>query len=308
MLSVVIISLKEMTVKNWGLVIEFVFFIVLYGIDLGTDFNVLLEAQRFHTTYKHVLEKYNNTQANSNNTKQLLFCSSGPWIQDDIQREIKSFGEVLIGMKAFTALASFLILCYLVAYIWNIYRTMTDSNYAVYERNKNVTFQLVFGFACSMLQDIPLTCLAVALYIKRSGPNGLTCWKCYHDQTCADRHILSGHFEHTRTLVALSLLAVALVSLYNGFKTFFRWSETGVFRCFEIRACTSIFVGVCYVLVILTPALGLLKFEFFTLSSESSNFFSGITDRLFMIGAIIWIGFLFIIFCCPLLRCMYHFK
>ena len=286
------------------LVKEFMLVIVLYGFDLGTDFSVLFKAQRSHTAYKRFLFNYSGIQAKNNVTKQLLFCSSGPWNKDDLNREIKSLGELLIAMKLFIALACFLILSYLVAYAWNIYRTKTDANFEGYQRKKNITFQMAFGFAGSMLQDIPLTCLAVELYVKSSGPKGLTCWACFHDQTCADKHILSDRFERTRTLVAVALTAVVLVSLYKGITTFYRWSETGVVRCIEIRACVSMFVGGCYTLVILTPALGLFKFQFFTLSTESTNVFSGITDRLFMIGLIMWGGFFIVAFCCPLLRCM----
>ena len=283
---------------------ELVFFIVLYGFDLGTDLSVLFEALRSHNAFKRFIEDFSDTQTKGNHTQQLLFCSSGPWNKDDLQREIKSFGELLVAMKFFTALACFVILSFLVAYIWNIHRTLTEPNFADYQRNKNVTFQLVFGFVCSMLQDIPLTCLAVVLYANRSGPEGLTCWVCSQDPSCSDKQILGGRFEHTRTLVALSLTAVALVSLYKGLASFYRWTETSVVRCYEIRACVSIFVGGCFAVVILTPALGLLKFQFFTLSSESTNVFSGISDRLFMIGVIMWGGFFVIAFCCPLLRCM----
>ena len=287
-----------------GLVTELLFFIVLYGFDLGTDFSVLFEALRSHATYQRFLEDFSDTKAQTNVTKQLLVCSGGPWNKDDLQREIKSFGELLIAMKVFTALASFIVFSFLVAYIWNIHRTMTDSNFADYQSNKNVTFQVIFGFACSMLQDVPLTCLAVELYVKRSGSRGLTCWACYQDQACTDKRILSSRFEHTRTLVAVTLTAVVLVSVYKGLNTFYRWSETGVVRCYEIRACVSIFVGGCYAVVILTPALGLFKFQFFTLSSEATNFFSGITDRLFMVGAIMWGGFFVVACCCPLLSCI----
>ena len=287
-----------------GLVRELLFFIILYGFDLGTDFSVLFEALRSHTTYKHFLEDFSDTKAHTNSTKQLILCSSGSWNRDNLQREIKSFQELLIAMEVFTILASFIVFLFLVAYIWNIYRAMTDSNFAVYQSNKNVTFQVIFGFACSTLQDIPLTCLAVELYIKRSGPRGLTCWACFQDQTCIDKHILSSRFEDTKTLVTITLTAVVLVSVYKGLIMFYRWSETGVVRCYEIRACVSIFVGVCYALVILTPALGLFKFQFFTLSTESTNVFSGITDRLFMVGAIMWGGFFVVACCCPLLRCI----
>lgn len=281
---------------------ELVFFIVLYGFDLATDFSVLVEALGSQTAYKRFLEDFNDTQTKTN-SNQLLFCSSGPWKGDELQKEIKSFGQILIATQFFTALACFVVVSFFGAFIWNIHRATKASNHGDCQRNKNVTLQVVFGFLCSILQNIPLSCLAVVLYVKRLGPLGLTCWACFQDTTCADKHILTGRFEHMRTLLAVTLVAVVLANLYKGITTFYRWSETGVVSCYEVRACVSIFVGGCYALAVLTPALGLLKVQFFALSSESANMFSEITDRLFMVGVIVWGGFLFA-FCCPFIRCV----
>lgn len=277
-------------------------FVLLYGFDLGTDISVLFEAQRSHTAYKRFLD--NSNDVSNNESKQIPFCSSDPWNKDDYQREIKSFSEALLAMKFFTALACFLIVSYLVAYILLIRRTITNSKLQENQSEKYVTVKFVFGCVCSMLQDIPLTCLAVDLFAKRSGSQGLTCWACYHDETCADKYILAKRFEQTKTLMAVSLTAAAIVSFYKGLTTFYRWSKVDNCRCFEIRACVSMFVGGCFALVVMTPCLGLLKFSFFTLPSESGNVFSGITDSLFMIGVMIWGVFIVVAFCCPLFRCI----
>ncbi|KAL9980559.1 hypothetical protein ACROYT_G009162, partial [Oculina patagonica] len=119
-------TVRTMTVVH-DLVRELIFFILLYGFDLGTDISVLFEAQRSYTAYKRFLDNPSDA-SNYNESKQIPFCSSGPWNNDDYQREIKSFGEALLAMKFFTALASFLIFSYLVAYILMIRRTIKYSN------------------------------------------------------------------------------------------------------------------------------------------------------------------------------------
>lgn len=288
------------------LVTELISFIFLYGFDLGMDISVLLEAQHSYNAYRILDNSNGDTSVSNNESKHITFCSSGPWNKDDYQREIKSFGKALLAMIIFTALACFLTLSFLVGNILIIYRTATSSRSDENQSEKYVTVKFVFGFVCSVLQDIPLTCLAVDLYIRRSGPQGLTCWACYHDETCADKHVLRERFDHTRTLLAVSLTAAAVVSLYKGLTTFYRWSRVDNCRCYEIRACVSIFVGVCFAIVILTPCLGLLKFSLFTLPSESGSVFSGITDKLFMIGVMIWGVFIVVVVCCPLLRCIQH--
>lgn len=284
---------------------ELISFIFLYGFDLGMDISVLYEAQQSYNAFR-ILDNSNDTSVNGNESKQIPFCSSGPWDKDDYQSEIKSFGEALVAMTFFTALACFLILSYLVGSILITYRTVTSSKWEVNQNDQYITTKLVFGFVCSVLQDLPLTCLAADLYVRRSGPQGLTCWACYHDETCADKHILRKRLEHTRTLVAVSLTAAAVVSLYKGLTTFYRWSRVDNCRCYEIRGCVSIFVGVCFAIVVITPCLGVLKFSFFTLPSESGSVFGGITDKLFMIGVMIWGVFIVLAFCCPLLRCIQH--
>ena len=288
------------------LIRELISFIFLYGFDLGMDISVLYEAQQSYNAFRILRDNSNDASVNSNGSKQIPFCSSGPWNKDDYQREIKSFGEALVAMTFFTALACFLILSYLVGSILITYRTVTSSKSEVNQSDQYITAKFVFGFVCSVLQDIPLTCLAADLYVRRSGPQGLACWACYHDETCADRHILHKRLEHTRTLVAVSLTAAAVVSLYKGVTTFYRWSRVDNCRCYEIRACVSIFVGVCFAIVVITPCLGVLKFSFFTLPSESGSVFSGITDKLFLIGVMIWGVFIVLAFCCPLLRCIQH--
>ena len=288
------------------LVRELTSFIFLYGFDLGMEISVLLEAQQSYNAFRILDNSNGDTSVNNSESKQIPFCSSGPWNKDDYQREIKSFGEALLAMTVFTALACFLILSYLVGNILIICRSATSWKSEDDQSEKYVTVRFVFGFVCSVLQDIPLTCLAVDLYIRRSGPEGLTCWMCYHDETCADKHILLDRFDHTRTLLAISLTTAAVVNLYKGLTTFYRWSRVDNCRCYEIRACVSIFVGVCFAIVIITPCLGLLKFSLFTLPSESGSVFSGITDRLFMIGVMIWGVFIVGVLCCPLLRCLQH--
>ena len=286
------------------LVRELIFFILLYGFDLGTDISVLFEAHRSYTTYKRLLDISNDTRGNER--KQIPFCSSGPWNNDDYQREIKSFGMTLLAMKFFTALACFLIFSYLVAYILMIRRAIKNSDLQENQSEKYVTMKFVLGCVCSSLQDIPLTCLAVDLLVKRSGQQGLTCWACYHDETCADKYILGKRLDQTKILVAASLASAAIVSVYKGLTSFFRWSRVDQCRCYEIRFCVSSFVGGCFALVVMTPCLGILKFTFFTLPSESGNAFSGITDKVFMIGVIIWGVFIVVAVCCPSLRCIQH--
>lgn len=192
------------------LIRELAFFILLYGFNLGTDISVLHEAQRSFNAFKSLFESYNHTRHNE--SKPIAFCSSGPWHTEDYRRDIESFDNVLMVMKVFIALACLLVLSYLATHIWIIHRVIADSDLEEHEIEKYVTAKFVLGLACSMVQDIPLTCLSVDLYVKRSGPQGLICWECYHDKTCADKYILGKRVDHMRILLAMSLTAVVILS------------------------------------------------------------------------------------------------
>lgn len=284
------------------LIVEVAVFMLLSGFDLGTDISVLLEAHRSHNDYTRLFQNSNDSARNE--SKLIGFCSSGPWKTKDFRRNLGSFKSTLIAMKVFTALAGLLFLLYLATHVWIIHLVIEDPDLEEYEIKEYITAKFVFGLACSMIQDLPLTSLSVDLFVKRAGPKGLICWGCHFDGTCVDKYSLEKRFDHTTTLLAISLTAVVIVSLYKGFVMFYRWSRVDECHCYELRACVSLFVGGCFALVILTPCLGLFKFAFFTLPSESENVFSGITDRLFMIGIMIWGVFIVVAFCCPLLRCV----
>ena len=288
-----------MAIKR-GLLRDFVLTFIFYGFDLGTHFGVLIEAQINYNGYKNLLD--NSGYKENVGNKSFLHCSGGVWTKDDYTLEVESFGKTLIAVKFFVSLGSLLVAAVLVTYVHMIQQLMKYPDLLKEARDKNLTRQFFLGFACSMLQDIPMACLAVDLYADRSGPLGLICWQCSQDTTCNDKEVLEGRFSHTMTVLVLSLTATLLVSLYKGITTFYRWSKVDNVHCYEIRSCVSMFVGGYYALIIITPSLGLFKYKFFLLASERSSPFNGITDSLFMLGLCGWGIFVVIAFCCPLLH------
>ncbi|XP_031550624.1 uncharacterized protein LOC116288050 [Actinia tenebrosa] len=229
-------------------------------------------------------------------------CSRGPWNHEDYTKEVKDFGIELKVCWFFLTVACLLFISFTAVYIIMIYKSKLDPDFYKEQRHKYARIKLYFGFACSMLQDIPITCLAVDLYVTRSGSKGLLCWQCAQDKSCTTKYVLRERITRMTALLSVSLLTTAITSAYKGVTTFYRWSRVREAKCFELRACVSLFVGCIYALIIITPSLALVKYKFFSLASQSGNVFAGTVDSLFMIGIICWAVFVVVAFCCPIVQ------
>lgn len=278
------------------------FFLIIYGFDFGMDVGVFFDAVRSHGVYEKL---YKSEEYKLNNTKNILFCSTGPWVGRDYEKKIRHFKDIMYTYAFFICVGGLLITGFLLAYTWMIYQTTVSPEFIIEKRELYVDIKFWFGFLASMIYDIPASVLGVELYSERSGAAGLLCWECAQDKSCDDKEILQDRQEKLLLLIVFNMVSFVIVSLYKGVTTFYRWSKIDNMpnlRCSEIRACAALFAGGNYAVIMLTPALGLLKFKFFSLSTNSGSIFAGVTESLFLIGGLGWAVFSVIAFCCPLLR------
>ena len=289
---------------NRGLAREFIFFLIIYGFDFGMDVGVFFDAIQSHARY----EKFFNVDLEDyhlNHTRSILHCSTGPWIRRDFEKKIDHFEGIMYTYAFFICVGGLLITGFLFAYIWMLYQTSIAPEFIIEKRELYVDIKFWFGFLCSMIYDIPASVLGVELYSERSGAAGLMCFECSQDSACNDKEILQDRVEKLLMLVVFNMVSFVIVSLYKGVTTFYRWSKVDNMpnlRCSEIRACAALFAGSNYAIIMMTPALGLLKFKFFSLSTNTGSIFAGVTESLFLIGGLGWAVFSVIAFCCPLLR------
>lgn len=266
---------------NKGLTREFVCFLIIYGLNFGMDVGVFFDAIQSHTRY----EKFFKSDSYAvNQTRSILKCSTGPWIRRDVEKRIDHFEAIMYTYSFFICVGALLISGFLFAYIWMLYQTTVAPEFIIEKRELYVDIKFWFGFLCSMLYNIPASCLCVELYSERSGEAGLTCFECSQDPNCNDKEILLKRQEKLLILVIFNMVAFVIVSLYKGVTTFYRWSKVDNMpnlRCSEIRACAALFAGSNYAIIMLTPALGLLKFKFFSLSTNTGSIFAGVTESLF---------------------------
>lgn len=288
-----------MTLKK-GFLREFVIFLLLNLLNLGFDFSVVFEAREGYVVFAKLLSQPDYKK--NNVTKTFLDCSRGPWNHEDYTNAVSNFGIELEVCYFFLAVACLLLMSFTTMYIIMIVKSKIDPDFYKEQREKYARIKLYLGFACSMLQDIPMTCLAVDVYVTRSGSKGLLCWQCAQDNRCTTKDFLEERINRMTALLSICLLTTAITSAHKGIAVFYRWSRVQEAKCFELRACVSLFVGCIYALVIITPSLALVKYKFLSLASQSNHMFAGTVDSLFMIGIIFWAIFVVVAFCCPIIQ------
>ena len=289
---------------NKGLTREFIFFLIIYGLDLGMDIGMFFDAVYSHSNYAAIMKR-NVSDYKVNHTRSILFCSTGPWIRKDFTKKIDHFEGIMYTYSFFICVGALLTTGFLCSYVWMLYQTTVSPEFIIEKRELYVDIKFWFGFLASMIYDIPASVLAVELYSERSGAAGFLCWECAQDKHCNDKEILQERQEKLLLLIVFNMVAFVIVSLYKGVTTFYRWSKIDNMRnlrCSEIRSCPARLAGSNYAIIMLKPSLGLLKFKFVSLSSNSGSIFAGVTESLFLIGGLGWAVFSVIAFCCPLLR------
>ena len=162
--------------------------------------------------------------------------------------------------------------------------------------------KVYFLIAASLLQDIPLSAISAELFSVQQGGQGLVCWSCKVSGSCQDVKQLEARLNRSTVAMWLNLAAIGLTSLWKGISSFYRWSRVNYCEAFYFRACTAVFAGGLFFIVILTPAMTVLQYRYFIKPDVSGGLLKDIIDRVYIIGAIVWVLVLAVIFCCPLLN------
>ena len=288
---------------NRGLMAEFVIFLLFQGFDMFSNIWVLAESA---TVLKRI-RKYEHLAANvsaSNATVEGSYCVTDElqWSEDGLTKEIDHFEAVFTVYCVFIAMASCIFTLHLLAWLYTLQLSLRSREITPETRAALVNMKLAFLLAASLLQDIPLSTLTAELFTVQEGSAGLICRYCALSALCSDPKQFAKLSETASTPILLNVSAIGLTSLWKGISTFYRWSKIPNFSCFHIRACSSVFAGFLFVIVILTPAMAVLKYRYFALPGISPSLLSDAIDRVFFIGVISWTFCASVVCCCPLLH------
>lgn len=286
-----------------GLVWEMIFFMFLQGMDVGAAFNIWLEGTKAYTEYGKFINYKNTTNQTTPRPKPkaVSYCTTTEWDMEKLQELYSLYDVVLKIYMFFLAIAGLIFFLHFCMWIVAIILSLTKIDFITEQMPKVVTGKIIFSVAESFLHDIPISCIAIELYLLRRGSNGLICYVCTHSPTCTKADHLDDLLSDSAGKLSFLLFAIALTSTWKGLTSMFRFSRTDVIDIFIIRAVVSLFASGIYNIVILTPAMVLLKYRYYTLPGVTKGFFSDIIDRVMIIGALLWLIVIMGGCCCPLM-------
>lgn len=293
---------------NYGLLVEFIIFLILQGFDVYCNYGVYLESSNSLASYEDLstsLYGSNTTKARGglNLTRSPLgFCSSSTFNQKKTIELFEQFGQTLDIYFGFTVLATIIFCLHFLLWVATLIFSLMEADFLQENWDILVKGKIGFTLAANFVQDIPCSTIAIELYLLRRGTNGLICWRCSLDPLCTTEDYLETLLGPSSNALFLLIVAICLTTLWKAISSFFRWSRAEQCDVFIIRATTSLFAGFLYACIIMTPAMTILKYRYFTLPGVTPGFISDLIDKLFIIGALFWSVGILTVCCCPLLR------
>lgn len=282
---------------NRGLLAEFIIFMLLQGFDLFSNAWVLNESLGVLNRVQKY-ENYPNVSALNNSVPDL--CVSVQWSTEKIANEISHFSSVIYVYCFFLAVSAGIFTLHLLAWLYTLQLSLRSRKFNANTQATLVKMKVYFLIAASLLQDIPLSAISAELYSLQQGQQGLVCWFCKVSGLCLDLKELESRLSRSTTALWLNFAAIGLTSLWKGISSFYRWSRMDNCEAFYLRACTAVFAGGLFSIVILTPAMTVLKYRYFV--RVDGGLLEDAIDRVYILGAIFWVLVLAVIVCCPLLN------
>ena len=298
--------LKEARDQVRRVLSEFLIQLIFTLIRYGTQIVFFVEALGFNEKLKIALPEAKQKQR-INETKTIYYCTPQYWKPDDISNKIHIFRAMTYSFGFFITGSSIIALVHILLWIIFLRRTYKDSEYPEKEGSNFATLiRVKFGFIENLAHDMPLSVLAISVFVARSGRSGLTCLLCAIDRKCIeDKHVTAMLYPGS-IAGAFSLCVIGLTTIWRGITVFFRWSYTSQCPLVAVRGCASIFVGVVYSVLILTPALFVINYQLFALPGVAGRVASlaGFVEKLIILGVIAWVIVILGACCCPLIKAL----
>lgn len=287
-----------------GLLYEMLFFMILQGLDVGAAFGIYLDGLQASSVYGKIINYKNSTNETSPyrlKPKAVGYCSGIDWDMEKVHELYDLYGLVLNVYMFFLGVAGLIFFLHFCMWVVAIVLSLTKIDFITEQMPKVVKGKIMFSVCESFLHDIPISCIAIELYLLRRGSKGLVCFLCNYSPTCYKADHIDDLLGASAGKLAFLLFAIALTTTWKGLTSMFRFSRTGVVDIFIIRAVVSLFASGIYNIVILTPAMVILKYRYYTLPGVNGGFFADVIDRVMIIGALMWVILLMGGCCCPLM-------
>ena len=293
---------------NYGILVEFFIFLALQGFDIYCNYGVYFESSKsldIYDDFSAALLVANDTQPKGGinlTVRPLSFCSSSTFNKKKTIELFEQYEQTLEIYFAFTIIATIIFCLHFLLWVITLTFSLMEADFLQENWEILVNGKIAFTLAANFVQDIPCSTIGIELYLLRRGTNGLICWQCSMDPKCTSVDYLETLLAPSSQALSLLIVAICLTTLWKAISSFFRWSRVDQCDVFIIRATTSLFAGFLYACIIMTPAMTILKYRYFTLPGVTAGFISDLVDKLFIIGALFWSVGILTVCCCPLLR------
>lgn len=168
-------------------------------------------------------------------------------------------------------------------------------------RVTRLTRNSLLSLLTALIRDVPLSCLNVELLARRSGHDGLACVACIFAGKCVEDEYIEKSLGLAKSLLYFNYFVMLVNSLWKGVSGFYRLVRFKDFNMYLIRACASTIFGFLYAIATFTPAMFMFIYRYFAIPGLDAPILHDMASRLVVIGAAIWVVFMSVVFCCPIL-------
>ncbi len=283
------------------IITEFLIQLLFTLIRYGTQVAFIIEALEFEGKLRASIGSKEPYKA-LNMTQKVYYCVPQTWKADDISQSTAYYRGIVYTFLFFLLGSSIVAIIHIMLWIILLIQLIRQQDYEMKTLKLASTVRTKFGFIENIVHDMPLTAFATEIFLARAGPKGLTCLFCASNSLCVEDKFVKQIVTTASGVLAISLCVIALTTAWRGLTVFFRWSYTKECTLVTVRGCVSIFVGLIYTMMILTPAFVVLNYRYSAVTGLTGTAISEIVGKLLIMGLLAWSVVILGACCCPLIR------
>lgn len=153
----------------------------------------------------------------------------------------------------------------------------------------------------TLLGDLPGIAVAVSIYGQLRGSTGIGCWECQIAMACVNKVTFNKLLHANELSINILYPSVVAVTFYKAFYTYFVWSNPMLCECYCkcLRCCTGVFFASIVTMLMMTPGWMVLNYGYYTKPGIVKDAVSSLTEKMMLMGAIIWAVLILMLICIP---------